>query len=358
VTTRPVDSTNIHGVTWANATTAYAFGQTGHILKSTNGGVDWTLQTAPGTANLEDGSCISATACWTTGASGAIYATSNGSTWAAQTSGTVNGMKGIAALDATHVWAVGASGTILFYNGTSWAAQTSGTATNLRGVTFVNASNGWAVGASGLIRVTTNGGSSWSTQTSGVIGNLNTIACTDASHCWVATDADGVLVYNGTSWSGQTLDANANKCQTLAFWDANTGLIGCDGTKNAPPIDLQLTQNGGTSWIPLENQNIEFRFSPTVASGAAVTTVKATITYKCSVAPVAPAKFWLLASPDAGASWKYYSLAGGTTSTTTATVDLSSLVDTGTKVQNLQVRFYVSLGAFSTIHDLVQVQVN
>src|SRR5205085_938161 len=53
VTMRAIDSTNIHGVAWGNATTAYAFGQSGHILKSTDGGVDWALQTSPTASAFE-----------------------------------------------------------------------------------------------------------------------------------------------------------------------------------------------------------------------------------------------------------------------------------------------------------------
>ncbi len=139
--------------------------------------------------------------------------------------------------------------------------------------------------------------------------------------------------------------------------DASNGMTA--GAENSGGLNLQLTQDGGTTWIANAAQNLEFAFSPTTASGAGINSVKATLSYKTSANPGASTRFWLLASVDGGATWKYYALPAGATTTKTSTVDLSSLVDTPTKLQNLKLRFYVEWGNNISINnDIVQLQVN
>jgi hypothetical protein len=163
-----------------------------------------------------------------------------------------------------------------------------------------------------------------------------------------------VATTNGSTWSTQSV-GNTNTLEAVVATSTTSAWI--TGDQNSQNVNQYLTQNGGTKWIATNPQHVETDVSPT-ATGS-VTSVKATVTYKCSAAPSATTGFWLLASPDAGATWTYYALAAGGTSTTTATVDLSSLVDTTTKVTNLVLRFYVELGnTIKTSNDVIQVQVN
>jgi hypothetical protein len=49
----------------------------------------------------------------------------------------------------------------------------------------------------------------------------------------------------------------------------------------------------------------------------------------------------------------------GAAATITDTVDITAVIDTPTKLQNLRLRFFdQSASAYKTNHDLVQVQVN
>jgi hypothetical protein len=394
VSTDTFATTNIHGLAWGSSSTVYAFGFTGTILQSTNAGVDWTAQTSGTTNNLTDGACLSVTSCWASGNSGTILHTSDGSTWSAQTSNTASNLNGIALVDSSHAWAVGATGTIDFYNGTSWATQTSGTTNNLNGVSCLDSTHCWAVGNAGTIDFYN--GTSWATQTSGTTNNLNGVSCLDSSHCWAvgasgtidfyngttwATQASGstqalqgvtfidsshgwasggagtVLFFNGTSWSAQTADAIANNCVAVAFFNATTGVLGCD-SKNAPALNLQRTGDGGSDWIGLGSQYLQVAFSPTLSLSATLTSVKATVTYKTSAAPGAATSFWLLASLDGGTTWTYYALPAGSTTATTQTVDLSTLVTTVAQLQNLRLRFFVDQGSsFTTSHDYINVAV-
>ena len=80
-----------------DATTGYAVGNSGTILKTTDGGANWVAQTS-GTANI----CsdvhfpVDATTGYAVGSSGTILKTTDGgANWVAQTSGTANSLLGV-----------------------------------------------------------------------------------------------------------------------------------------------------------------------------------------------------------------------------------------------------------------------
>lgn len=97
---------------------------------------------------------------WAVGNTGLILKTTDGgSTWNSQTSGTTTNLRSVHFADANQGWAVGVSGLILISTdgGTSWTQETSGVSTELRRVFFVNANTGYAVGATGTILKRTSG---------------------------------------------------------------------------------------------------------------------------------------------------------------------------------------------------------
>ena len=86
---------------------------------------------------------------WAVGGYGTILKTTNGGTnWTSQTSGTSNTLCSVNFVDQNTGWAVGESGTILktTNGGTNWISQTSGTTNTLFSVNFVDQNTGWAVG--------------------------------------------------------------------------------------------------------------------------------------------------------------------------------------------------------------------
>ena len=89
-----------------------------------------------------------------------LRSTDGGASWTLQSSGTTNGLLGVSFVDANTGTAVGGSGTILRTDdgGASWTRQSSGTMHSLHGVSFVDANTGTAVGESGTMLRTTTGG--------------------------------------------------------------------------------------------------------------------------------------------------------------------------------------------------------
>jgi len=147
-----------------NASTGYAVGGVGTILKTTNGGTVWVTQTS-GTTNIiySVHFPVDASTGYSVGWAGTILKTTNGgAVWVAQTSGTPQNLYAVHfPVDALTGYAVGHGGTILktANGGTNWSPQASGTTYNLWSVHFpVDASTGYAVGAWGTILKTTDGG--------------------------------------------------------------------------------------------------------------------------------------------------------------------------------------------------------
>jgi photosystem II stability/assembly factor-like uncharacterized protein len=131
------------------------------------------------------------------GFSGIILRTTNGGVnWNLQTSGSTNHLMAVSFTDANNGTAVGFSGTILrtTNGGANWNAQTSGVTAALNGVSFTDANNGTVACESGsTILRTTNGGVNWNPQTSGTNNFLYAVSCTDANNGTVVGSAGTIL---------------------------------------------------------------------------------------------------------------------------------------------------------------------
>jgi photosystem II stability/assembly factor-like uncharacterized protein len=112
-----------------------------------------------------------------------VRTTDGGHSWTIQSSGTKQTLWGVFFTDATNGAAVGENGTILRTtdSGVNWMPQVSGTPLNLRAVTFNDGNNGTAVGESGVILRTTNGGNTWVPQSSGTSETLFGVSFSSSS---------------------------------------------------------------------------------------------------------------------------------------------------------------------------------
>jgi len=166
------------------AQTGYIAGDNGTILKTMNGGANWTVQTSDTTGWL---SSIHFPVDAQTGyAVGAVFLSGNviglikktingGGAWSSQTLGAPRYLCSVHfPLDASTGYAVGDSGAILKTTdeGATWVSQTSGTTELLRSVHFpVDALTGYSVGYG--IRKTTNGGANWVYQAYGDLYSIH-----------------------------------------------------------------------------------------------------------------------------------------------------------------------------------------
>ena len=122
----------LNGISAVSPTNILTVGYSG-LIYSFNG-TTLTLQTSGTAQHLRGVTRASASVAWAVGDSGTILYTSNGGvTWTPQTSGTVNRLAAVVAKNASVAWAVGDSGTILYTSngGVTWTPQTSGTTNDL-----------------------------------------------------------------------------------------------------------------------------------------------------------------------------------------------------------------------------------
>jgi photosystem II stability/assembly factor-like uncharacterized protein len=155
---------------------------------------------------LEAVACADVDHAWAVGDEGTILATTDGGAgWNAQTSGTIDSLYGVAFVDTVHGWAVGDNGTIRVTTngGATWGSQSSGTTNELYGVAFTNAHRGWAVGEHGTI-VGTADGAGWRVQSSGVSAGLYGVAFADGENGWAVGD-DSAIVATTTGGRGPDL---------------------------------------------------------------------------------------------------------------------------------------------------------
>lgn len=252
-------------VEFGNASTVYAVGDSGNIIRSTTSGVNWVSATSGTTANLNAVSMTGTSAGYAVGNGGVVVKTSNGTTWAAITSNTADDLFGTWFTGASNGWAVGEGGRITkTTNGTSFTAQTSGTTQDLLAIHMSSANNGNAVGKAGTIRRTTNGGTNWSSQTSGTSQDLNSVYMTGTSTGIAVGNAGVILRYTGT-WATVASGTTAN-LNDVWFYDANNGTIaGDDGI-------ILTTTNAGANWTARASGTVHNLYGITWSTNGSVIT--------------------------------------------------------------------------------------
>ena len=134
------------------------------LYRTTDGGVNWITSTLP--AGYIDGfTWISADIGWAFGGSGNIRHTMDGGvTWTAQNMNTPNYIADIHFINPLEGWACGYYGSENAFirhtvdGGATWTTQNPPSTYALKDIHFFDFSNGWAVGNEGLVLGTSNGG--------------------------------------------------------------------------------------------------------------------------------------------------------------------------------------------------------
>jgi photosystem II stability/assembly factor-like uncharacterized protein len=233
----------LRSVDFGSNSNGIAVGDSGTILRSTNGGLNWAAAASGTTATLYGVSMPAANTGFAVGAGGVVTKTTSGTSWSTIASGTTQDLYSTSWTSTSVGWAVGKGGTIIkSSNGTSFSAQASGTAQDLNGVFFTSATTGNAVGNAGVILRTANGGTNWSAQTSGTAINLNAVSFPASATGFAVGDGGTILktTNSGSTWtalaSGVSADLNG-----IFMTSATAGTIVGKG-------GVILTTANGTSW--------------------------------------------------------------------------------------------------------------
>jgi photosystem II stability/assembly factor-like uncharacterized protein len=224
------------------------------ILKTTDGGINWQLIPFSLTnIALYPLFFVNENIGWTASADGVILKTVNGGyNWSPQIFVTDTAIVGMHFINENIGWAIGDRGKILktTNGGTNWFSQTSGKVSMLWGIDFVDDQTGWIAGAQGVILKTTNGGDTWETQTASFPSMWFADVCfLDANTGWIAAGNGRLLktTNGGSTWTDQQI-STILQYYSIKFINSNLGwAVGSGGT-------VHRTTNGGSTWVAQERK--------------------------------------------------------------------------------------------------------
>ncbi len=201
---------------------------------------------------------------WIVGDSGSILrSTDGGSSWVAQSSGASASLHCVKFSDPFNGWIGGRTGLIgrSKDGGKSWAWQrpTGDSASTVMTLFFINASNGWAGDNYGRIFHTQDSGRTWAAQSSGTSWAIKAIQFLDLNEGW-ATATNRVVLHTingGENWTAEILDSlNYGRGVTVVFEDIyfvnhDKGWISTTSAFSntfAHPTPILCTTDAGTTW--------------------------------------------------------------------------------------------------------------
>lgn len=277
----------------------------------------WTPITGlPTTEDFKTVKFIDALTGWAAGGNGSIIKTTDGgNNWTLQTSGTIKTIRSIFFLDANNGWACGDGGTIIATSngGNTWLAQSSPYTSQYYSVQFVNTSTGWITGQGTVLLKTINGGSTW-TQQMNQGSDMWGLEMQSTTVGWVCGGFNSVQggptllkTTNGTSFPFQ---GNSGVTAFLTFddihfTDANNGwIVGGNGV-------IRHTANGGATTWTAQTSGTQYEL-------LSVDFINNNVGYACGRQGI------MIATSNGGANW--YAQSTGTTSSTLWEIDMIDTV--------------------------------
>ena len=159
-------------IDFADATTGYAAGSSGAMVKTTDGGSSWTeIIDGHGTSVIYSMHVFDANNLITIGATSKVYkSTDGGTSWTPQTiPGTSTTLYDVNFVDQNTGFICGTTGRVYRTSdgGTSWTQLTTPISTTYYTLRFLDADTGWVAGTGGTVIKTTDSGTSWTVVVSG-----------------------------------------------------------------------------------------------------------------------------------------------------------------------------------------------
>lgn len=247
-------------------TLGLAVGIAGRVVRSTDGGLSWVQEPRPTTRDLYS-VAISDVSAIITGHEGTILvSTDNGLTWAIRTAGTASILFGVSSFHTTAVGAGGQGAIIMSVDGGGgWGLILEGNQlTFFYGASFPSATTGWVVGTSStigsIVIKSTNAGFVWTAQTApttdqlfGVsfavldtgtaVGGTGTIIHTsNGGNNWVSQTSGTTQILNGVSFANSNLGIAVGNAGTI-LRTSNGGLGAVRKISNEVPVHYSLQQN-------------------------------------------------------------------------------------------------------------------
>lgn len=275
--TNPSGGTNFWGIAFANATTGMIVGENARILRTTNGGQNWTQLVVSIGVDLYDIRMENATTAITCGEGGKIFRTTDGGdNWTeVYTSPTGAALRSFGFFNSNPsigaVWGEKGVHATTTDGGATWSEafqerKEFNFVTPLTNFHRDNSSEGdtlVVVGNSGAFSKTTNAGATWSSISTGTTLDLESAYFIDSQTGWAVGGKSSPLqriilktTNGGANWTTQ-LTASANNLYDVEFINSTTGIaVGNFGA-------ILRTTNAGTNWVSISGvtwtlQDIKF----------------------------------------------------------------------------------------------------
>lgn len=248
------------GVHFVNKDTGWACGDLGALIKTTNGGQDWTVSQTNTTTPMLKVRSYNGQIVIASGYDGLILrSVDGGETFAQVFSGVGSGIDlwGVQMINDTLGVICGLNQTILKTTdaGISWQLITTGINSDYWALDFLNDNYGFVACSGGKILKTNDAGISWAEYQAGDVSNLYAIDVIDSLHI-VAAGQNGKNVYSsdgGINWI-QNSRLQHDELNSIKFINTETGYT--IGTYGGESWGIRKTTNRGVSWYSPPIQNL------------------------------------------------------------------------------------------------------
>lgn len=277
------NSRGLNSIFFKNPLTGWVGGDSAAVYKTTNGGINWTMQNGSlFFGNINAFAFPNTSTGWavgsyqSTGVLGYIYKTTGGGvTWSQQLASSSSILNAACVADTIGqtCWVAGtfggSSSLILrtTNGGVNWTTQLSGQFNVLHCIYFLNSLTGWA-GGEGYVLKTTDGGNIWTPYS--VLNNPYSIYFISSSIGWMGANNGGLFktTNGGVNWTQVLQAGNLSPIYSISFSGA---LLGYFTYANL----IFKTTNAGTSWQPMDG------FMPGTLNLLSITCPSATNVFAC-----------------------------------------------------------------------------
>ena len=251
---------NLHDVYFTTKDSGWTVGNSGTLLRTTNGGNTWTAQSSGITEDFRGVAFKNSEVGIGVAFGGKIVRTENGGgNWTAASSNTLRDLRGVSFAHPDTAWAVGGGPPTIMKSGdagANWASTpVDGNPANILDVFFLNSMQGWICGESGYIQYTIDGGQTWSTPITGPLnGSFTSIHFANEEIGWTVNTAGKIWKSNdgGVCWIEQNAAEAPHLRGVFATSSTEAWAVGESGS-------IRHTTDGGTNWmnedIPLESDD-------------------------------------------------------------------------------------------------------